>query len=187
MNLEKTDALTPLVGQIAEIVAQARGHVRQSVNSAMVVSYWEIGRLIVEHEQQGQARAAYGQRQLAELSARLTALLGQGFDERNLRNMRSFFQCFPIRNAVRSELSWTHYRVLLRVENPAARDWYMREAISQNWSSRALDRQISVLYYERLLGSKEKALVQAEAREHTAPLAESRKDFLRDAAPLGAA
>ncbi|MDO9310673.1 MAG: DUF1016 N-terminal domain-containing protein [Nitrosomonas sp.] len=89
----------------------------------MVASYWEIGRLIVEHEQQGQTRAAYGTRQLAALSERLTAQFGRGFDERNLRNMRLFFQFFPIRNAVRTELSWTHYRVLLRVENPSAREW----------------------------------------------------------------
>lgn len=174
------DTLASLASQIAEIVQQARSQVRQSVNQAMVASYWEIGRLIVEHEQQGQARAAYGTRQLAALSERLTAQFGRGFDERNLRNMRLFFQFFPIRNAVRTELSWTHYRVLLRVENPAAREWYLREAISQNWSSRALERQIGVLYYERLLSSKDKALVQAEAAQYTESLAETRKDFLRD-------
>jgi predicted nuclease of restriction endonuclease-like (RecB) superfamily len=180
MNLKKTDALTPLVGQIAEVIAQARGLVRQSVNSAMVASYWEIGRLIVEHEQKGQARAAYGQRQLAELSARLTALFGKGFDVSNLRNMRRFHLAFPIRETVSLELSWSHYNALARVENPTARQWYRQEAIGQNWSVRALDRQISVLYYERLLSSKEQALVETEAREKTAPLAETQKDFLRD-------
>lgn len=178
--VQQDDTLTTLAGQIAEIIQQARSHVRQSVNQAMVASYWEIGRLIVEHEQQGRTRATYGERQLAALSERLTVQLGRGFDERNLRNMRLFFQCFPIRNAVRTELSWTHYRTLLRVENPAARDWYLREAINQNWSVRALERQIGVLYYERLLASKEKAVVEAEAREQTAPLAETAKDFLRD-------
>lgn len=175
-----TDTLEALAGQIASIIQQTRSHVRQSVNSAMVASYWEIGRLIVEHEQQGSARAAYGQRQLAVLSARLTALFGKGFDATNLRNMRRFHLAFPIRDAVRLELGWTHYRTLLRVENPAARNWYMQEAISQHWSSRALDRQISVLYYERLLSSKEKASVELEASEKTAPLAETAKDFLRD-------
>jgi predicted nuclease of restriction endonuclease-like (RecB) superfamily len=179
-DIPEAASLTTLIGQIAEVVQQARSHVRQSVNQAMVASYWEIGRLIVEHEQQGQARAAYGQRQLAELSDRLTELLGKGFDERNLRHMRAFFLYFPIRDAVRSELSWTHYRILLRVENPSAREWYLREAISQNWSSRALERQIGVLYYERLLSSKDKALVAAEAAQRTAPLAETSKDFLRD-------
>lgn len=174
------DILESLASQIAEIVQQARSQVRQSVNQAMVASYWEIGRLIVEHEQQGQTRAAYGTRQLAALSERLTAQFGRGFDERNLRNMRLFFQFFPIRNAVRTELSWTHYRVLLRVENPSVREWYLREAISQNWSSRALDRQIGVLYYERLLSSRDKALVQAEAAQYTESPAVTRKDSLRD-------
>ncbi|MCL2658186.1 MAG: PDDEXK nuclease domain-containing protein [Betaproteobacteria bacterium] len=179
-DIPEAASLTTLIGQIAEVVQQARSHVRQSVNQAMVASYWEIGRLIVEHEQQGQARAAYGQRQLAELSARLTELLGKGFDASNLRNMRRFYQAFPIREALPLELSWTHYNALARVENPSAREWYLREAISQNWSSRALERQIGVLYYERLLSSKDKALVEAEAAQHTAPLAETRKDFLRD-------
>lgn len=176
----RNESLTALAGRIAHVIQQARSHVRQSVNQAMVASYWEIGQLIVEHEQQGQARAAYGQRQMAELSAQLTVQFGKGFDASNLRNMRRFYLAFPIRDAVRLELGWTHYRSLLRIENPAAREWYLREAISQNWSSRALERQISVLYYERLLSSKEKALVEAESKEKTAPLAETAKDFLRD-------
>jgi len=175
-----TNELTPLFGAIARIIEQARGHVRQSVNSAMVASYWEIGRLIVEHEQQGQARAAYGQRQLAELSARLTAQFGKGFDASNLRNMRRFHLAFPIRETLSLELSWSQYNVLSRVEDPIAREWYAREAVGQNWSVRALERQIGVLYYERLLSSKDKALVEAEATERTAPLAETAKDFLRD-------
>lgn len=130
-------------------------------------------------------RAAYGQRQLAELSTRLTDLFGKGFDVSNLRNMRRFYQAFPIRDAVRLELGWTHYRTLLRVENPSAREWYLREAISQNWSSRALERQIGVLYYERLLSSKDKALVQTEAAQPTSPaspwclLAKSPRAFIR--------
>ena len=174
------DTLEFLASQIAEIVQQARGQVRQSVNQAMVASYWEIGRLIVEHEQQGQERAAYGQRQLAELSTRLTDLFGKGFDVSNLRNMRRFHLAFPIRETVSPELSWSHYNVLTKVANPSARQWYLREAIGQNWSVRALDRQIGVLYYERLLSSKDKALVQAEAAQYTESLTETRKDFLRD-------
>ena len=125
-----TDELAPLIGRIAEIIEQARGQVRRTVNQVMVVSYWEVGRLIVEHEQQGRTRAAYGRRQLAELSGRLTARFGKGFDPSNLRYIRSFYLAFPIRDALRHELSWTHYRTLTRVENPAAREWYMREAAS---------------------------------------------------------
>lgn len=175
-----TYALATLASQIAEVVQQVRSRVRLSVNQAMVASYWEIGRLIVEHEQQGQARAAYGKRQLAELSTRLTEQFGKGFDVSNLRNMRRFHLAFPIRETVSPELSWSHFNVLTKVEEPSARQWYLREAISQNWSVRALERQISVLYYERLLSSKDRALVEAEAKQHTEPLAETHKDFLRD-------
>lgn len=174
------NVLESLTGQIVEIVQQARSHVRQSINQAMVACYWEIGRLIVEHEQQGQARAAYGKRQLTQLSTRLMELFGKGFDVSNLRNMRRFFLAFPIRETLSLELSWSHYNLLARLENPAARHWYLREAAAQNWSVRALERQIGVLYYERLLASREKSVVEAEASEKAAPLAETAKDFLRD-------
>lgn len=177
---QQADVLQPLIDQIAKIVQQARSRVRQSVNQAMVACYWEIGRLIVEHEQQGQARAVYGKGQLAQLSTRLTALFGKGFDISNLRNMRRFYLAFPIRETLSLELSWSHYNLLARIEKPAARDWYLREVVAQNWSVRALERQIGVLYYERLLASKEKSVVEAEARENTASLAETAKDFLRD-------
>lgn len=104
----------PLLQAIRELVQQARQQVQRSVNSAMVQTYWHIGRLIVEDEQQGEARAQYGAQQLEQLSSRLTEEFGKGFDVRNLRNMRAFFQVFPIRNALRTELSWTHYRCLIR-------------------------------------------------------------------------
>lgn len=180
MSQPSEQNLASLVEPIAQIIEQARGQVRQAVNSAMVHSYWHIGEMIVEHEQQGASRAEYGAQQLQTLSAQLTERLGKGFDVRNLRNMRAFYQTFPIRDALRTELSWTHYRSLLRIDNPSAREWYLHEAISQNWSARALDRQISKLYYERLLASQDKALVEAEAKAHTEPLAESVKDYLRD-------
>ena len=179
-----TNALTPqvqpLVQAITQLVEQARAQVRQTINREMVLTYWEIGRLIVEHEQQGEARAAYGKQQLQQLSQQLTGQFGKGFDVRNLRNMRGFYQTFPIRNALRTELGWTHYRTLLRIENPQAREWYAAEAVSQHWSARALERQMGVLYYERLLASKDKAVVEAEANQQVAPLAETVKDYLRD-------
>ncbi len=177
------DAQAPLellVADIAREIEAARGQVRSAVNSAMVQSYWQIGRLIVEHEQAGEARAAYGKQQLQALSAQLTERLGKGFDATNLRNMRRFYLSYPIRDAVRLELGWTHYRRLVRIENKDARTWYQQEAISQNWSARALDRQIGKLYYERLLASQDKAVVEAEAQAQTQPLAESAKDYLRD-------
>jgi len=169
-----------LVTDIAQIIQQGRVLVRQAINTAMVESYWQIGRLIIEHEQNGEARAEYGKQQLQYLSTQLTEQFGKGFDVGNLRNMRQFYQTYPIRDAVRSELSWTHYRYLMRIENPQARDWYARETISQSWSVRALERQISVLYYERLLASKDKMAVESEAAEHTSALAETPKDYLRD-------
>ncbi|MDP8033177.1 PDDEXK nuclease domain-containing protein [Pasteurella atlantica] len=169
-----------LTQSIAQIIEQARKQVKQTVNSAMVQCYWDIGRLLVEDEQQGQQRAEYGKYVLQNLSERLTTMYGKGFDVRNLRNMRQFYLAFPIRNALRTELSWTHYRSLIRIEDPQAREWYLKEAVEQSWSSRALDRQISVLYYERLLASQNKPVVVQEAEEKTEVLKETIQDYLRD-------
>ena len=169
-----------LIDTITSIIEQARHHVRQSVNSAMVQSYWEIGRLIVEHEQQGEKRAAYGKAQLQHISTQLSARLGKGFDVTNLRNMRSFYLAFPIRETVSLELSWSHYNRLSRIANPEARQWYVQETLMQNWSVRALDRQISKLYYERLLASQNKAVVTAEAAGQTGLLADNIHYYLRD-------
>jgi predicted nuclease of restriction endonuclease-like (RecB) superfamily len=103
MNQPSNTNLAGLVEPISQIIEQARGQVRQAVNSAMVHSYWHIGQMIVEHEQQGASRAEYGKQQLQQLSAQLTERLGKGFDIRNLRNMRAFYQGFPIRDALRTE------------------------------------------------------------------------------------
>ena len=132
----------------------------------MVTAYWNIGRLIVEDEQQGHIRAEYGKSVLSDLSKRLTEEFGKGFTEANLRNMRQFYLCFPNCYALRSELTWTHYRLLIRVQNEKARLWYMNEAAEQTWSSRQLDRQISVLYYERLLNSTDTVSVKVEAEQN---------------------
>jgi len=175
-----SNSLADLVTQIATQVEQARQHVRQAVNTAMVESYWQIGHMIVEHEQHGNSRAEYGQQQLSQLSQQLTERLGKGFDVTNLRNMRRFYLAFPIQDAVRLELGWTHYRALLRVDNPNARQWYLQEAIHHSWSARALERQISTLYYERLLASQDRAVVEQEAQTNTIPLQETVKDYLRD-------
>ena len=157
----------------------------------MVQAYWQVGRLIVQHEQKGKSRAAYGEAVLEDLSRRLGEEFGRGFDPSNLRYMRMFFQRFPNRDAarhkskstadfegLRSELSWTHYRLLLSIENPGAREWYMHEAADQHWSTRALDRQISVLYYERLLASRKKATVRKEAAGKAAKAGP--EEFIRD-------
>lgn len=172
-----------LYQSIRTLLLAARAQVRQTVNTAMVQTYWQIGRVIVENEQGGQKRAAYGKQVLPELAKRLSEEFGAGFDVSNLRNMRLFFQHFPIRDALRLELSWTHYRSLIRIDNPQARDWYAKEAVDQGWSVRALDRQIATLYYERLLSSqdKAKAQLQDEAAQNMAKnAAPDPRDFIRD-------
>ena len=149
------------------------------MDTIQVQTCWELGRHIVEFEQGGAARAAYGKRLLSELAKALTAEFGKGFDASNLRYMRLFYQAFPKCDALRHELSWTHYRTLLRVDSETARTWYMNEAATQNWSSRALERQIGTLYYERLLASQDRAAVEKEAQQMTAPSAGPR-EFVRD-------
>ena len=180
--MENSNALDnpAILIEIKQVIEQARKQVKQTVNHAMVSAYWQIGRLIVEQEQQGATRAEYGKTQLALLSTQLTAQFGKGYSSRNLRNMRSFYLAFSKWQTVSAKLSWSHYSTLIRIENENARLWYMQEASQQNWSVRALERQIGTLYYERLLSSKEKQPVEHEAQQNTQVLAESAKDYLRD-------
>lgn len=159
-----------LYAGIRNILANARQRAYSAVNFAMVESYWLIGQQIVEHEQHGEARADYGKGLLKELAAKLSVEFGKGFDESNLRYMRLFYRCFPIRDTLRHELTWSHYRRLISVENEQARIWYMNEAADSVWSTRQMDRQISTLYYERLLASKDKAPVVAEAKQKMSEL-----------------
>lgn len=126
------------------------------------------------------AGAAYGKQQLERLSAQLTTEFGKGFDATNLRNMRRFYQAFPIWETVSLELNWSHYNQLSLIKDAAARHWYQKEATKQHWSVRALERQIGTLYYERLLSSRDKAPVEAEAEIKTTALASDPKDYLRD-------
>ncbi|MCJ8330283.1 MAG: DUF1016 domain-containing protein [Lentisphaeria bacterium] len=165
---------------IRSVIEQARQQVRLTVNSAMVLAYWEIGRLVVEDEQQGEQRADYGKQLLQALSRVLTQDFGKGFDVTNLRNMRRFYLNFPIRETLSLELSWSHFNRLARIENPSAREWYAKETIEQFWSVRALDRQVCALYYERLLASKDKQAVETEAIEKIQPLQDTAKNYLRD-------
>ena len=183
---------------IRGVLESARAGAYRAVNAAMVAAYWRVGQLIVEHEQGGRRRAAYGEAVLEDLSQKLTTDFGRGFDVRNLRYMRQFYVAFPVlgprpgeaapdgkRNAPRSEfpprtlpLSWTHYRLLLSIENTAAREWYMNEAATQQWSTRQLERQIGVLYYERLLASRKQAPVKKEAQAKLSQL--EPQQFVRD-------
>lgn len=147
--------LTPyadIYSEIKETLLLSRDQAYSAVNFAMVQAYWQIGRIIVEHEQDGNVRT--------------------------LQQMKKFYMMFPNTNALRSQLTWTHYRLLLSVENDQARQWYMDEAIASAWSSRQLERQISTLYYERLFASRDRSSVKAEADKLTAPLAA--ENFIRD-------
>lgn len=172
--------LSSLLGNLGELIRQARQKVLRTVDTVQVQTCWQIGRHIVEFEQEGAKRAGYGKQLLSTLAKVLTTEFGKGFDETNLRKMRLFYQAFPIRDALRLELSWTHYRRLLRVDSGKARKWYMDEAANQNWSSRALERQINTLYYERLLMSRDKSAVMKEAATNIHGVNESPREFIRD-------
>ncbi len=145
---------------IRNVLEQARASAYRAVNAAMVQAYWQIGRIIVEEEQKGKERAEYGSEMLKGLSQKLTKEYGKGFDESNLRNIRQFYIIFSNCDALRHELSWTHYRLLLRIEKENARSFYMLECISNKWSTRELERQINSLLYERLALSKDKNKVK---------------------------
>ena len=127
----------------------------------MVEAYWQIGKSIIE-EQKGEERAEYGSGLLKELSKQMTQDFGKGFTVSNLKNMRQFYLNFPNSYALRSELSWTHYRLLMRVENENARQFYLDEAVKSQWSTRQLERQINTFFYERLLSSQNKEKVSQE-------------------------
>ena len=197
-----------LYQDVRNILAQARANAVRAVNFSMVLAYWEIGKRIVEEEQQGSERARYGEAVLKELSKKLTLDFGRGFTVANLEYFRKFFLVFSehsisdaarrksenqkfdavrrkldkanpvpetqdkipaVNEILRQELSWTHYRLLMRVKNKEAREYYMNEAAGQNWSTRVLERQINSLYFERLLSSKNKQALL----KHTAGVAKT--------------
>lgn len=169
-----------LVVTLKDLIRQARQQAVREVDRIQVRTCWIIGQRIVEFEQGGERRATYGKKLLRDISARLTAEFGKGFDASNLRYMRLFYQTFRNCDALRHELSWTHYRLLLRIEDESARQWYMHEAADQNWSTRALERQMGTLYYERLLASQDREAVRKEAREKLTSAIMSPREFVRD-------
>ena len=173
-------SLQTLLGSLGGLIREARKQALRAVDAIQVQTCWQIGRHIVEFEQGGEARAAYGKRLLPELAKSLTTEFGKGFDASNLRYMRLFYQAFPKCDALRHELSWTHYRTLLRVESEAARLWYMNETATQNWTTRALERQIGMLYYERLLVSQDRSAVESEAAVNLQAIASNPREFVRD-------
>ncbi|MDR0917065.1 MAG: PDDEXK nuclease domain-containing protein [Oscillospiraceae bacterium] len=143
---------TNVYKSIRDTLAQARSKVYAAVNSAMVEAYWEIGRQI---EEAVGTRAEYGKGLLRYLSERLTEEFGKGFDESSLRRMRQFYKAFPIRATLWHELSWSHYRLLIKIENQERREFYGRECVESAWSVRQLERQINSFFYERLLATQQ--------------------------------
>ena len=166
--------------KIKSILEEARHNVYRHVNFVMVQAYWNIGREIVEEEQKGKQRAEYGATTIEELSQKLTVEYGQGFNKTNLWYMKQFYLAFKNLHALRGELSWTHYRLLLKVEREEIRQFYLNECIQSNWSTRQLERQINTLYYERLLASKNKLPVKREADARAKKLAVSPEDQIKD-------
>jgi predicted nuclease of restriction endonuclease-like (RecB) superfamily len=175
MQLEKS-----FIADIKSILASARQKAYAAINYTMVQAYWHIGKRIVEEDQQGKERAVYGDALLKELSKSLTNELGQGFSYANLRNFRQFYLTYPdekICYTVCSKLNWSQNRLIMRIENPGARTWYLNECASQNWSVRVLERNINSFYYERLLSSQQKKEVIADSKHLEK---QSLTDFIKD-------
>lgn len=163
--------------EIKDILDRARSTVYRTANSAMVRAYWRIGESIVAR-QGGKEHAEYGKRLIKGLSQRLSADYGKGFTPTNLRYMRQFYLLFPNYHALRDELSWTHYRLLLKVEDARARNFYLTECIEAGWSTRQLERQINSFFYQRLNLSRDTDAVRNEICK-SVPAGEP-KDFVRD-------
>ena len=158
---------------IRNYLITAQKQVYTAVNLAMVIAYWQIGREIYELCGENE-RAAYGKQVLQDISQKLSVEFGKGYSVQSLRNMRQFYIMFPKRSTLCSELSWSHYRLLMRVSDEKARKFYTEEAVKAGWSVRQLQRQINTFYYHRLLASKDKESVAAEI-EATEPKLEYEK------------
>jgi len=169
------------INEIKKILKNARQKAYIAVNSAMVEAYWEIGRRIVEEEQSGRERAEYGKEIIKNLSKELTEEFGKGFGERNIRNIRQFYVLFSDYEkwkSLISKLTWTHIQKVLRVSDEKARIFYLTEAAENMWSVRTLDRNISTLYYNRIVASIDKKTVENEMKEKTKKL--QAKEFIKN-------
>ncbi|AQX84865.1 DUF1016 family protein [Elizabethkingia bruuniana] len=168
------------ISEIRNILAQARMKAYQSVNSAMVEAYWHIGKRIVEEEQNGKERAEYGEALLKNLSVALTKEFGKGFSSSNLRNFRQFYLTYSdpeICYTLCNKLTWSHNRLIMRIDSNAARNYYLKEASEQNWSVRVLERHINTFYYERLLSTQNK---EETAQYSTGQNNDLTRDFIKD-------
>jgi predicted nuclease of restriction endonuclease-like (RecB) superfamily len=158
-----------LVEEVKSIILQSREKAIRAVDHTRVLMYWNIGKRIFEEEQEGKERATYGSFLIKSLSEVLQPEFGSGFTIRQLERYRQFYRMFPIASALRTQFSWTHYKLLLSIDNEARREYYSLEASKNNWSSRQLERQINSQLFERLLMSNDKEAVLAIARGEAAP------------------
>ena len=169
------------INEIKKILKNARQKAYTAVNSAMVEAYWEIGRRIVEEEQRGKERAEYGKEIVKNLSKELTEEFGKGFSRRTLWEMRKLYVYFSDYEKVRTlfaQLTWSHFQKVLRVSNEKARIFYLTEAAENMWSVRTLDRNISTLYYNRIIASIDKKIVENEMKDKTKKL--QAKEFIKN-------
>jgi len=175
-ELPSSKDIDRVYGIIKEILEQARDRAIVAVNHEKTLAYWNIGRVIVEEEQEGKKRAEYGSALIKEVSARMTHEFGRGYDKRNLFYMKAFYLCYPKVNALRSQLSWTHYRILTKIDNSNKRAFYMQEAIDRRWGYRELERQIALALYER------HQIGESTGQEVTSDIQEpfETKDYIKD-------
>lgn len=166
------------IRQVRDIIAAAQATAVRAVDFQRVLMYWNIGRIIFEEEQQGKERADYGAYLIHNLSRELEPEFGTSFSVRQLERCRQFYKEFPIASALRTQFSWTHYKLLLPLENDGKREYYAAEAAKNNWTARQLERQINSQLYERLLLSSDKERVLAVARGEQRP--EKPTDILKD-------
>ena len=169
---------TELIEQIQTIITDAKERAIRSVDTERVLMYWQIGKIILEEEQEGKERAGYGDFLIKLLADTLEPQFGSGFSYRQLNLFRQFYRTFPIVNAVRSQLGWTHYRTLIRIENEDKREFYIAEADKNNWTARQLERQVNSQLFERLLLSNDVQSVLAVARKEKQPT--DAKEIIKD-------
>lgn len=176
-TLAHLNTTASIVQDVRTILQEARQLTARAVNSAMVTAYWLIGKRIVVEEQQGQERAAYGEQILKKLSLELTSEFGNGFSYANLKNMRKFYKTYPNQKGYTlcTQLSWSHNRLIMRVEDRVAREWYLQETARENWSVRQLERNIQSFYYQRMLSAGHTAEQGAITKR-----APNTKEFIKD-------
>ncbi|WP_333865424.1 PDDEXK nuclease domain-containing protein [Sphingobacterium sp.] len=167
-----------LLSDIKAIIAQSKDNAVRAVDHQRTLMYWHIGKRIFEHEQEGKDRADYGKYLTQYLAKALEPDFGSGFSRRQIELFRQFYRVFPIANALRSQLSWTQYRLLMRLDLDEQREFYMAETIKNNWTSRQLERQVFTNLYERLLLSNDKESVLAVAKKEKLP--SDAKEIIKD-------